>query len=70
MPMVIHLLHGSGVCCIPETPMRSAYALNPDLVTCKRCKKTKVFRMLAAHKKAKRARNGMKQQELFEGVSK
>lgn len=64
--VIVHLLYGPGLACMTYCPPDSVHTISSKMVTCKRCKNTKIFRILAARKKAKRARNGMKQQELFE----
>lgn len=64
--MIIHLLYGFGFACMCYIPRDSVHTDSFKMVTCKRCKRTKIYSTWMAYNKAKRARNGMKQRELFE----
>ena len=62
--MKIHFLYVNRVACDENMPRNATFAINPALVTCQRCRKTKVFKSAAVQKK--KQKSTLSQMEMFE----
>ena len=63
--MKVHLLIGSRIACDHRLPEIGTMTINPNAVTCQRCRKTKFFRMAKAAHRAKPKKQKITQMEFF-----
>jgi hypothetical protein len=61
--MKVHFLFINRVACDENMPRNATFAINPALVTCQRCRKTKVFRSAQLQKKKQKSTHD--QMEMF-----
>ncbi len=64
--MKTHFLFGNRIACDVVIPLDAVLAVNPRLISCQRCRKTKIFKKATAQARIKsRRKNNAVQQELF-----
>ena len=64
--MKIHFLVINRIACDEKMPQNATFAVNPRLVTCKKCRKTKIFRKVSERKHKSKEKSPLAQPEMFE----
>lgn len=64
--MKTHFLVINRIACDEKMPQNAVFSINPRLVTCKKCQKTRNFRKVADRKQKHKEKSPLDQPEMFE----